>query len=116
MNVKYLINDGLIVTVDQERRIIERGSIAIEGSTIVDVGKTEVMVKKYSPRKVIDARNRIVLPGLIDSHVHLANEGPKGFIPDNIPAIPWITDSAAARTEASPSNCRKRKASAWATS
>jgi 5-methylthioadenosine/S-adenosylhomocysteine deaminase len=54
--------------------------------------KTEEMVKKYSPEKIIDAQNKIVLPGLIDSHVHLANEGPKGFIPDNIPAIPWITD------------------------
>ncbi len=92
MKVKYLITNGLVVTVDKERRIIERGCIAIEGSTILDIGKTEEMIKKYLPEKIIDAQNKIVLPGLIDSHVHLANEGPKGFIPDNIPAIPWITD------------------------
>ena len=92
MNVKYLITDGLIVTVDPARRILEKGAIAIEGGRIVDVGKTEEMVSKYTPEKVIDGRNRIVLPGLIDAHVHLCNEGPKGFMPDDIPAIPWITD------------------------
>lgn len=92
MKIKYLITDGLIVTVDKDRRVIEDGSVAIEGSTIQDIGKTEEMVKKYSPEKILNAKNKIILPGLIDSHVHLANEGPKGFIPDNIPPIPWITD------------------------
>jgi cytosine/adenosine deaminase-related metal-dependent hydrolase len=61
VKVKYLITNGLVVTVDKERQIIERGCIAIEGSTILDIGKTEEMVKKYSPEKIIDAQNKIVL-------------------------------------------------------
>ena len=91
MKIKYLITDGLIVTVDKERRIIEEGAIAIEGKTIRDVGKAEEMIKKYTPERIINARNKVILPGLIDSHMHLTNEGPRGFVPDNIAAIPWLT-------------------------
>jgi cytosine/adenosine deaminase-related metal-dependent hydrolase len=78
--------------MDSERRVIRDGSIAIEGSTILDIDKTEEMTKRYSPEKIINVKNKIILPGLIDSHVHLTNEGPKGFVPDNIPAAPWLTD------------------------
>jgi len=90
--IKYLITDGLIVTVDSGRRVIEGGSIAIGGDRIRDIGKTEEMIKKYSAERIIDAKNKVILPGLIDSHVHLTNEGPRGFVPDNIPAIPWLID------------------------
>ena len=65
-----LIVDGVVVTVDPERRVIEGGAVAIAGDRIVAVGPTaEVAVAHPAPR-VIDARGKAVLPGLIDGHAH----------------------------------------------
>ncbi len=51
--------------------IIEDGAIAVSDGKIVDVGKTEHITKRYKAETVIDAKGKIVLPGLIDSHTHL---------------------------------------------
>jgi 5-methylthioadenosine/S-adenosylhomocysteine deaminase len=66
-----LIKNGLIVTVDPERRVISNGAILIEDNRIVDVGKTEKIEKKYDPEIIIDAHGKIVLPGFIDAHNHI---------------------------------------------
>lgn len=65
--VDLLIKNGLIVTMDRDRRII-RGSIAVEDGRIVSIGRNKVREK---PDEVIDARGKIVMPGLICSHTHL---------------------------------------------
>ena len=48
-------------------------SIIVEGNKIVDVQKGYVQALD-SNSKVIDLRNRTVMPGLIDMHVHLEDE------------------------------------------
>jgi len=65
-----LIKNGLVVTMDKDRRIIARGSIAVEDGRIVSV-KREKVRGKGKPEEVIDARGKIVMPGLICSHTHL---------------------------------------------
>jgi imidazolonepropionase-like amidohydrolase len=47
-------------------------SIIVEGNKIVDVQKGYVQADSSS--KVIDLKNRTVMPGLIDMHVHLEDE------------------------------------------
>lgn len=53
--------------------LINNGCIVIEDDIIVDVGKTDDILKNYNLKdyKVIDASNKAVLPGFIDSHTHL---------------------------------------------
>jgi imidazolonepropionase len=53
--------------------IIHNGCVVIENGLIADVGTTDEMLKKYDLDKytVIDAANKAVLPGFIDSHTHL---------------------------------------------
>jgi len=83
------IEQGLIITVDAQRRILTDGAIAIQGDRVVGVGKTGEIKPRFRGRKVINAKDRVVIPGFIDSHLHLT-EGARGFVPDNIPPIPWI--------------------------
>jgi len=66
--VDILIENGTIITMDKERRIIERGSVAILEDRIVDIGKESET--KYDADKVINAKNKVVMPGLIDAHGH----------------------------------------------
>ncbi|EQB62754.1 MAG: hypothetical protein RBG1_1C00001G0333 [candidate division Zixibacteria bacterium RBG-1] len=56
--------------------IIENGAVLISGDKILEVGKTKSLKKKI-PRKtkVINAQNRVVTPGLVDSHTHLVFAG-----------------------------------------
>ena len=73
--VDLLIRDGVVVTLDDEDRIF-RGSVAVKGGRIVSVGKTEDLDAAVQPARTLEARERIVLPGLIDMHNHLRHLTP----------------------------------------
>ena len=77
---KILIKSaGWVVTMDPERRILTDGAVAIEDDRIVEVGKTNEIVSKFKAEKVIDAQGKLVLPGLIDTHVHTLMMGDEGL-------------------------------------
>ncbi len=80
-----LIKDGFIITMDAQRRILERGSVAIEGDKITAVGKD---VEERADT-VIDARGKAVLPGLINAHTHLSMTLLRG-IADDMPLMEWL--------------------------
>ncbi|MCR8433390.1 MAG: imidazolonepropionase [Crenarchaeota archaeon] len=55
--------------------IIPDGAVAILDGKILEVGKTNELIKKYDADLVIDASNKIVLPGFVDPHTHLVFAG-----------------------------------------
>src|SRR5574341_1051222 len=62
-----------LITVDGARRIFKDGALAIHGDRIVAVGQTGDLEPQHGgARRVIDASGKLVLPGLIDSHIHTA--------------------------------------------
>ena len=66
-----LIKNGVLVTMDARRRVLEDHSVAIEAGKIIEVDRTPNLEKKHSRAEVIDASGRIVMPGIICSHSHL---------------------------------------------
>ncbi len=87
------IRGGWIITMDPKRRVIRDGAIAVEDGVIRAVGKREELDKdyRYHSKVVIDAERDIVLPGLINTHVHLAQGLLRGCA-DYLPLIPWLRD------------------------
>jgi 5-methylthioadenosine/S-adenosylhomocysteine deaminase len=69
--VDLLIKNGVLVTMDGQRRILEDHSIAIDDGRIVEVGRTADLEKQHSTAERIDASGRIVMPGIVCSHSHL---------------------------------------------
>lgn len=64
-----ILHHGKIVTVDEKFSVAE--AIAIRGERIVAVGKSDEITKtKGETTQVIDLAGKMVLPGLMDSHVH----------------------------------------------
>jgi predicted amidohydrolase YtcJ len=64
-----ILHHGRIVTVDS--RFSVASAIAVTGNLITEVGNNRSVLKLKGPNtKVIDLEGRMVLPGLIDSHVH----------------------------------------------
>lgn len=57
--------------------IITNGAVVIEEGVIKAVGKTEELLRQYKEEdyKVIDASNKAVLPGFVDSHTHFVFGG-----------------------------------------
>lgn len=84
-----LIEHGVVVTLDTRRRVIRDGAIMIEGSHITDVGKTDNLHRKHTPERTIDASRKLVMPGLIDCHVHLAQAMIRGCA-DDVSLLDWL--------------------------
>ncbi|MFX0195345.1 MAG: amidohydrolase family protein [Candidatus Hodarchaeota archaeon] len=80
--VDLLILNGIIVTMDQNRQVINNGGVAVKGSKIVDVGRSIELKKKYNANKVIDASGKAILPGFINCHTHTNQTILKGVIYD----------------------------------
>ena len=78
-----LITDGTVITMDPGRRVINDGAVAILGDRIVAVGTTAELRNRFRTRQVIDARRKIVMPGLIDGHGHAGHELVKSLAADS---------------------------------
>lgn len=55
-----------------ELGIINNGAVAIRDGKIIGVGKTEHLKKKFDLKDtiIIDAKDKVVLPGFVDCHTH----------------------------------------------
>lgn len=67
-----IFTHGTIITMNPGREIIDDGAIVVSGDRIAAVGKTGDLRARYPTATEIDLSGHIVLPGLIDTHVHLA--------------------------------------------
>ena len=65
-----LIAHGTVITLDPRRRVIEDGAVAIRGDRIVAVDTHAALAEGGPFETTIDARNMVVLPGLVDCHAH----------------------------------------------
>src|SRR6476661_4952185 len=66
-----LVTGGIIVTMDGPRRILEDGSVAVRGDSILAVGPRAEIESRYRAAQAIDARGQLVLPGFINGHTHV---------------------------------------------
>lgn len=70
--MKILIKNGIIVTMNDMRSIMMDGAIYIESNKIIEIGETSNLIKKYAADsdRIINAKNKIILPGFINIHAH----------------------------------------------
>jgi 5-methylthioadenosine/S-adenosylhomocysteine deaminase len=68
-----------IVTMGPDRRIVRGGAVAIRDDRIVAVGPTAEVGRSFAADRTIEAAGRLVLPGLIDTHVHNTQQLGRGL-------------------------------------
>ncbi|TSC53153.1 MAG: 5-methylthioadenosine/S-adenosylhomocysteine deaminase [Parcubacteria group bacterium LiPW_39] len=74
------------------RQIIKNGAILVRAEKIADIGPTKKLEKKYvkTVKEVINGKNKVVLPGLINAHTHAAMTLLRGYA-DDMPLKEWLT-------------------------
>ncbi len=68
--------------MDAERRVIRDGALAVAGEEILWIGPRADLPKEMSARRVIGAEGKVVIPGMINAHSHLAMTLFRGFVED----------------------------------
>ncbi len=61
---------------------LEGHGLAIDGGKIVDIAKCEVLKSNYKGEKVIEATDKVLLPGFIDGHMHTGHAVLRGLAQD----------------------------------
>jgi len=77
-----LINGGTIVTMDAERRVIENGVLAISGNSIQEIYSANDLIGDIKADRTINADGKVIIPGLINAHSHIAMTLFRGLVED----------------------------------
>lgn len=83
-DAKQLLHNVNVINVF-DGSIRKNVAIMMEGGEILTIGKYETLRKKFANSRTIDGKNKFVIPGLWDMHIHL--EG-ADLIPDNKALLP----------------------------
>ena len=81
---KLLIKNGIVVTMNRGREIL-KGDILIEGDVIKEVGGSLNIEADH----MIDAAGKVVIPGLIQTHIHLTQALYRGQA-DDLELMDWL--------------------------
>ena len=84
--VDYLIT-GAVVTSDPGRRVFLDGAVAVEGTRIAAVGPRSEVQRAFTARRHLGGRRHIVIPGLIDTHNHMAQALVRDLVVEDFPNI-----------------------------
>ncbi len=79
-----ILRGGTVVTMDATRRVLV-GDVLVRGREIVRVGR----VRATPGARVIDARGCAVMPGFVQTHVHLCQALFRGMA-DDLPLLAWL--------------------------
>lgn len=87
MTDRILIKDTTIVTLDPQNRILQ-GSVVIENGRITLI-EPDVIRFDSGFNEVIDGRDRVLLPGFVQTHIHLCQTLFRGAA-DDLALIDWL--------------------------
>lgn len=84
--MKTIIKNGLIITMNKQKEILHKKDLVIDGNIIIDI------VDNYNGEydTIIDATNKIIMPGLINCHTHLGMSLFRATN-DNMSLFDWLT-------------------------
>ena len=83
MTADHLFIHAIVITMRGNGvGIIEDGAVAVTGSRISAVGPTEEILAEWTGHRVINATGKVIMPGLIDAHIHTGDGLVRGVSQD----------------------------------
>ncbi len=65
-----LLKSNIIVTLDPDDLILKDGYLLVENDRIVEIGSQTNLDDQRAFDQVIDLKNRLIMPGLVNAHTH----------------------------------------------
>ncbi|MCP4328185.1 MAG: amidohydrolase family protein [Alphaproteobacteria bacterium] len=87
---RFIIRGGRIL--DVATGVDRPADLLIDGTTIAEIGPPEMIAPVDA--KLIDATDRLLLPGLINAHTHSHGGLAKGMVADRVPLEVFLASSA----------------------
>ena len=87
--MRTLISNGLLLTLDVEEHVLEHGDLLVEDDLIVDISEHGDGSSGRAVDRVIDASGKLVMPGLVNAHLHSYDVYMKGMY-EGLPLEPWM--------------------------
>lgn len=84
-----LLHAGVLLTQDDDRRVLENAALAIDGGRIVALGYSRDVTAAWQAREVLDLSGMLVMPGLVNAHTHAAMTFLRGLA-DDMPLMDWL--------------------------
>ncbi|KMT21130.1 amidohydrolase [Clostridium cylindrosporum] len=85
--MKILIKNASIITMSKDREIFQNANIGIENTTIKFIGDIE---EGFNPDKIIDSKDKVVMPGMNNSHTHIPMSLLRNYA-DDLPLFQWLS-------------------------
>ncbi|AZP16609.1 amidohydrolase [Streptomyces aquilus] len=82
MSIDLLVHGGDVLTVDEAGTVVRDGAVAVHEGEIVAVGPAEELKARFTAAEDVDAAGCLVLPGLVNTHTHLAMTLIRGLADD----------------------------------
>lgn len=74
-----LIGNGMVITQDVKNPFITNGAVVLKDNLILEVGEFDVLKNKYKDCEFIDAKGKVIMPGLINTHHHIYSAFARGM-------------------------------------
>ena len=94
-NISTLFVHATVITVNGDRRIWLDGAVLVTLDRIVAIDKTASLLRNPDlppETRIVDCTGRIILPGMVNTHAHLAQSLLRGLAED-VPLHSWLCDS-----------------------
>ena len=88
-SISLVVVGGTVITQDARHTVLTPGAVAIDGTDIVEVAPPDAIAAKYRASTTIEARDHIVLPGLINTHTHAPMVMYRGLA-DDLALMDWL--------------------------
>lgn len=90
-DIDLIIYGGKTLLMDNDNTCLENAAVAINASSILDIGKKEDILQKYTAKKTINAEDSLIMPGFINTHTHAAMTCFRG-IADDLDLMDWLNN------------------------
>ncbi len=89
--MEWVLTGRSVVTFDEKNSVIKRGALVVEDGKIVDLGKKDIILRRYPRYERIDVPRGIILPGFVNAHTHAAMTLLRGYA-DDLPLHEWLEE------------------------
>ena len=91
VSADLLVRGATIVTMDPDRHVIDNGYIAVRGDQIIAIGENPAseFPKGLTAKQTIDAKGKLIIPGLINGHTHIPMVLLRGLV-DDVTLDDWL--------------------------